>query len=421
MFTSKHIKHARLLLRGVDKFIHFKRDILKPEKLAEVQRLREEFAIALKQRDKERMEALAVKLNEVCDKAAPPPEDAGLRDWVDSLVTCAVIVFAIRAFFIQPFKIPTGSMQPTLNGIIATRMEAGQNKPNALVQVWDVIARGRNHVKVTSPVDGFLLSVSQRSVGVFLNYTTLKFKSEAGKETSVTAWAPSRQLIGDWRPFEAQDAQGIGGGRFFDGLWIEADQVAKRMIHVNDRGVVTVSRPLPVKKNQVLAAGTVDSGDMVLVDKVSYNFRRPKRGEVFVFNTRGIAGIEARIDPREGSQHYIKRLTGVPGDNLDIKTHDLIVNGAPAKERGIRRVVDERVEDLTKHAYHGYSGDGSLDWIPCKVEFPNRRPRGYFAMGDNSYNSYDSRYWGPVPEPNLVGPALLSLWPFTTGHWGLIK
>jgi signal peptidase I len=45
---------------------------------------------------------------------------------------------------------------------------------------------------------------------------------------------------------------------------------------------------------------------------------------------------------------------------------------------------------------------------------------GYFALGDNSYNSYDSRYWGPVPEENLVGRGLLVYWPFAP-HWGLIR
>ena len=116
----------------MQKFVHYKRDLLKADKLAEIEELKGQFAGAIKARDRARIEELATALTGVCDKAVTAPTDAGTRDWVESLVTCAVIVFAIRAYFIQPFKIPTGSMQPTLNGIIPNRTSADAPKPNIL-------------------------------------------------------------------------------------------------------------------------------------------------------------------------------------------------------------------------------------------------------------------------------------------------
>jgi signal peptidase I len=68
--------------------------------------------------------------------------------------------------------------------------------------------------------------------------------------------------------------------------------------------------------------------------------------------------------------------------------------------------------------YRGYShGNLYLGSSDNSFTIP---PRGYFAMGDNSYNSYDSRYWGPVPEENVVGRGLFVYWPFGR-HWGIIR
>ncbi len=64
---------------------------------------------------------------------------------------------------------------------------------------------------------------------------------------------------------------------------------------------------------------------------------------------------------------------------------------------------------------------GAAGPIHLDLAKPFRVPdEGYFAMGDNSYNSLDSRYWGPVPEENLVGRGLFVYWPFNR-HWGLIR
>jgi len=419
LFTPKSVKHGKLLLEGVQKFIHYKRDLLKPDHLAEIERLRDQLKSAVRARDGAKIRELELALTRLCDAAVPVTPDAGTRDWIESLVVCAVIVFAIRAYFLQPFKIPTGSMQPTLNGIIATRSDADTAKPNPIFQGWELVTRGRNHIRAEAPCDGHLVKVDAmvlRQFRLFVTLTRLHFQDTSGAEHTTLVWAPALQLVG------LQGGQGAAIDSRTSGLWLARDQVGVDLAVVDTKsGEVRLRRPIPVTKGQVLAAGTVDSGDMVLVDKMSYHFRQPRRGEVFVFNTRNIADIQAKLSPQEGSQHYIKRLTGLPGDTLSVKEDGgpLWVNGEPATERFIRRVYEGKAAN-DEDGFRGYSNFGpGMQAPPWGAPGPPRR--GFFAMGDNSFNSYDSRYWGAVPEENLVGPGLFALWPITTGHWGLIK
>src|SRR5690606_30697538 len=90
----------------------------------------------------------------------------------------------------------------------------------------------------------------------------------------------------------------------------------------------------------VLCEGYIDTGDLVLVNKFSYHFRKPKRGEVFVFDTIGIKGIRERSGDQADGSHYIKRLCGVPGDTLSIDSPNLLVDGKVAEEPGIQRVAN---------------------------------------------------------------------------------
>jgi signal peptidase I len=71
-----------------------------------------------------------------------------------------------------------------------------------------------------------------------------------------------------------------------------------------------------------------------------------------------------------------------------------------------------------KPPYHGYAQ--GRDYLSDPSKSYAVPPRNYFALGDNSQNSLDSRWWGPVPEENLVGRGLLVYWPFNR-HWGLIR
>jgi signal peptidase I len=148
----------------------------------------------------------------------------------------------------------------------------------------------------------------------------------------------------------------------------------------------------------------------VFVDKCSYNFVKPHNGDVFVFRTNGIPGI--REDPVAGPPFYIKRLAGLPGDQLRIDPPFLYINGKKAGGYGFERVMSARPP------YRGYAP--GHDFL-SKPDQTYKVPRdGYFAMGDNSYNSFDSRYWGTVPVENLVGRGLFVYWPFYP-HWGLIR
>jgi signal peptidase I len=173
--------------------------------------------------------------------------------------------------------------------------------------------------------------------------------------------------------------------------------------------------------------GYFDAGDHVFVDKVSYHFRKPRRGETFVFSTQGIPQL-----PSNPSTFYIKRLAGTPGDELQIRAPFLYANGEKAKEPGFQRVMS----GTPSNPSNGYMGYGNTfdqnNWDQAapsssSIMFlgsPNATfkipPKEYFALGDNSYNSFDGRAWGTVPEKNIMGKALIVYWPFWP-HFGRVK
>ena len=168
-----------------------------------------------------------------------------------------------------------------------------------------------------------------------------------------------------------------------------------------------------VNAGDVLANFSSTSGDHLFVNKVIYQVRKPSRGETFVFTTDGIEGIESGLRLRgiEGSQYYIKRCVAVGGDRLQIKPPVLWINGQPAQDWACQMVAAQ------KDGYSGYTlGPTFLTNPEDTYQVPNK---AYWAMGDNSPNSFDSRGWGPVAAENLVGKGAFVYWPFSK-RWGLI-
>jgi signal peptidase I len=181
-------------------------------------------------------------------------------------------------------------------------------------------------------------------------------------------------------------------------------------------------------------------GDFILVNKFTYGIRLPvinvkvldvnvpERGHVMVFRY-----------PVNPSLDYIKRVVGLPGDEVAYRNKRLTINGRAVEtrregeynyvENGLNFVSAHRyVETLNNHAHaiiiqpeapafhmSGVRGTVSFrencayndDGFACKVP-----PGHYFMMGDNRDSSDDSRYWGFVPEANIVGKAFLIWWNF---------
>jgi signal peptidase I len=171
-------------------------------------------------------------------------------------------------------------------------------------------------------------------------------------------------------------------------------------------------------------------GDLILVNKYDYGIRLPiinkkiiqvgdpQRGDVMVFKY-----------PKDPSQDYIKRVIGVPGDKITYENKRLTVNGKPVEyqpmddyldderpvyhqqfkemlpgqQHRILTMKDRRTLDLgsVDNFPHRENCDYSYDKFTCIVPAGN-----YFMMGDNRDNSADSRYWGFVPDQNIVGKAI---------------
>lgn len=405
MFSPKWKNEALHLVKGARKFVNYKRDLLKPEQVAEIESRRTDLLTAIRSKNRAQVDEASKQIRAVCDDSLPAQKPVGwLEDNVEVMFVAIVIALGLRAYYLQPFRIPTGSMQPTLNGIIGTPLPRAE-WPSFPQRMLEKILRGRSYVYQVNDRDRQLAMTSE-GAAVIRDTQVMHFFSR-----SQIYFADSKpvRLPAPHTPCEAIGLR-------------EAIQKAFR-----NNGLL--------QKGTVLCEGTIDSGDLVLVDKVSYHFRTPKRGEVFVFDTMGIRGIHQRSGEQAAGSHYIKRLCGIPGDTLSIQSPNLLIDGKIAKEPGIQRVIQGQgayaknpngyvLADPTELYRRSKSISQYLvnptDTLPLSAQ---ARPgmREYAALGDNTGNSLDSRYWGTVKEFNLVGPALFSLWPITTGHWGFIR
>jgi signal peptidase I len=395
MFTPRHVKHSRLLLRHARKYLRYKRDLLSGPDKEEVATGIKDLEQALRQRDRENIRSAAETLDRTLHRLTPVTWESHWRENCEVILVAIVVAVGIRSYFLQPFKIPTGSMQPTLNGIIGYPSTAPL--PNILRRTGDFFVLGRNYINVVSREDNQVMEVQSRKFLFFFTWSRIIL------DHPVDVTAPN--ILGRLVDFLRRIGEFVSLGCYYIDNEINVYCPPETLGHD-----FNVFPGRTFHRGEIIARGSVDTGDQVFVDKFSYNFVKPHRGHVFVFRTKHIFGI--REDPQTGSPFYIKRLVGLPGDTLRIDPPLLYIDGKIAQGFGFARVM------AAKAPYRGYAlGRDYLAQPSSSFTVPER---GYFALGDNSYNSYDSRYWGPVPEENLVGRGSFVYWPFNQ-HWGLIR
>jgi signal peptidase I len=365
MFTPGYIKHGRLVLHHAEKLFRYRQDLLSESTASDLKTQIKNLKKALRVRNEAAVKAASEQLHTLHLQYMPTPKDAAWRENIEVILVAVVVAIGIRSYFLQPFKIPTGSMQPTLNGIIGHPSPPTEPAPNIFRQIGEFVALGRNYINVVSAEDDQVTQVLSKKFAFFFTFSRVVCERQ-----DFLVYAPPDTL--------RQDFKVLPGNHY--------------------------------GKGETIAKGAVDTGDQVFVDKFTYNFVKPHRGDVFVFRTDNISGIPS--DPETGAPFFIKRLGGLPEDTLRIEPPLLYVNGKIASGYGFQRVMAAR------DGYRGYAP--GRDYLSDSTKTYAVPPHHFFAMGDNSYNSYDSRWWGPVPEENLVGRGLLVYWPFNR-HWGLIR
>jgi len=130
-------------------------------------------------------------------------------------------------------------------------------------------------------------------------------------------------------------------------------------------------------------APTLQNGDYLIVEEITYRFTEPRRGDIIV--------LRSPLDPRV---KLVKRIVGLPGETIQCNNGELEII---TKER---KIISLREQYLPE----GFSCSGKL-----KIFLNNRE---YFVLGDNRKHSLDSRYFGPVSRDKIIGRVVLRAWPF---------
>lgn len=410
-------------LEVADKVYHYRRDRLNSGELTELQtqvnnlrRLVREKAERMKL--KLAVESLESVLRQVGGTHYPK---SSLVENVEFFLVAAIVILGFRAYFVQPFKIPTNSMWPSYYGMTPEVFRQPADEPGLAMQGARLVMFGARPVRVDAPADGEVLIpvVGDRE------HVSIPFETVPGRNWFIfpTTKKQYTLLVGG-KPVTLKvpadfDFEWTIRDAFFPEKRANQDvakadlakvlNAQKEQLRDNSGRIRFIKTGKTVKNGERVLAFDVLTGDQLFVERMSYHFFEPKVGQGFVFRTGQINS--PYMQDRSGQQieqYYVKRLVGVPGDTIEIKEFGLYRNGRPITGSAAFAKNAQRSDD-----YVGYRNELDLD-VGKTMIVP---PAAYLALGDNSANSQDGRYWGYVPASEVVGRPIFIYYPFTS-RWG---
>lgn len=390
-FVSRTYRQAAELRKHVWYILNSQRDELADKAVREVAEALDTFDAKFRHTlHRATLRAAMADLEKTATMWLKPYPYPGVRENLKEFLVSGVLILGIFSFFLQPMKIPSGSAQPTLYGNVITDLTAPDEK-------GEVPPRWRRFVDWFRGIDYHRWVA--RDTGVLLiepPATTLGFiktqRLTIGRDSYTFFWPPERLLE---------------HLRLRPGQTYQAGQEVFRI--------------------------KISSGDRLFVDRLTYNFRRPRRGEIIVFHT---VDLERKLVTYRGQDilvdntHYIKRLVALGGERVRIgDDRHVYINGRrlDTNTPGFRKVYrfdgPPRDSVYSGHVNNKlalqYAGRGFAPLFPDGDTEFQVRPNHYLAFGDNTMNSWDGRGWGDFPREHVVGRAFFVFWPFTR-RWGPI-
>ncbi len=407
LFDSEEQKmrgNASNWLELADKIYHYRRDELTEAECKQLLQRSEGLRGLLREKaDAGKLKLGIESLEEVLRRTGGAfyPKST-LQEYVEFLLVAAIVIIGLRSYVIQPFKIPTNSMWPTYYGMTPETFPDPSKAPGLVSKAFRFILFGAKHYEVVPENSG------RAAVRIFMdvngNAHVFYQKGRGRKWLIIPTDTKEFSVYVERREYKVSvpadfelDEAVYGALGWTEDQFNQAGQQAMRLTDFSR--LLTLDRPAVAGKP--LISFDILTGDQLFVDRLSYHFFSPKVGDGFVFRTDNIERIGR-------NEYFIKRLVGLPGDTLEVRAPYLYRNGAPISGS---KVFDRNQNKIAP--YRGYSYSGSLT-EGDKLTVPIA---GYFAMGDNSFNSDDSRFWGPVPQMNVVGRPLFIYYPFTR-RWG---